>query len=199
MNLTQIREILRFTGTLEEGIERVKEITEEFRRKHYSPSEEKKGEIGPEGRELLDIIKRSSFDEYTGGLLKVLSTITVPNWGKAEEMVHPVTGEEGHWIPSFFSEPSLYEVWEREKDSPYGKKLIIIEIGTMVVLLARNNDHDYPLNKPILVIKEHGGRYGRMGLEKTGRGGNYLPSYKDELRPATPDEIDQFFQSFPKE
>ena len=189
MDLRGIRTSVGFTGTLEEGIERVKRMTEEFRIEHYLEAEEevvkkKEEELGEEGKVILDILRHSSFDEYTEGLVKVLSKICVKR-------------SDG----TLFSEPSLYESWKKTRGSTASSthQNIIIPIGTMVVLLANHNSHDYQLQAPILVVQTNGDTYGKMAVNMNGRVGNFIPSEKRDLRPATPEEIDTFFRSFPKE
>jgi hypothetical protein len=204
MDLKEISSLLNFSGPLEEGIRIVKDKTENLSsRLEGSPVEEEEPSIGREGEEILTVISSSSFDEYEGGLVKILSKVTLLRPKEMEEMKHPKTGVEGFWVPSTFSEPNLYQVWEergrksRENDEPGDN--VEYPIGSVIVLLRNPNSSSYEVGIPILVLKKLAGEdYLFQGVDPRGNLGNFLPTAKGDARAATPEEIDSLFESLPR-
>jgi hypothetical protein len=183
MDLKEISEALQFTGSLEEGKEKVKGKTESFRVRYFGGTPKKEElKVGEDGEEILQIIFSSEFGEYEEGLMKILSKICVKR-------------EDG----TLYEEPSLYEVWKKRKvkRGNQGGRDLELPLGGMIVPLMNDNGHSYPLNQPVLVIYSNGdGLF--QGVTKGGVRGNFLPTLPEEIRPATDEEIDDFFEAIPR-
>jgi len=67
-----------------------------------------------------------------------------------------------------------------------------------VVPTGNNNRHEYELNQPVVVVSPLGCDAAReqewVGQRENGTVGNALPSYANDLRLATSEEIDAFFK-----
>lgn len=201
MDLKEVREILVFPGSLEEGIRLAEEKTLQFQREFYPDGGEvpERPSIGQDGEEILNILFSSNFEIYEEGLVKILSKIAVPELSKGKKMVNPETGEEGWWFPTLFREPDLYKIWKERKLKRGGGKenTVPLSLGSLIILLNRENNHSYLLGEPILVLRDFSdGLY--TGISPLGEEGNFLPTERTALRPATSEEIKSFFARVPK-
>lgn len=61
------------------------------------------------------------------------------------------------------------------------------EYGVIVVPTGNSNQHSYPLEQPVLMTSE------KSGLRLDGSRGNNMEPRRENVRPATPAEIDAYF------
>lgn len=62
----------------------------------------------------------------------------------------------------------------------------------VVVVLGNDNNHNYPLETPLMLVEEDGVR----AIMSSGTLGNHLTKTKDLIRPATLEEIERFYKEF---
>jgi hypothetical protein len=77
------------------------------------------------------------------------------------------------------------------KDRMHGSGLYKHVLFACVVPIDNQNDHNYEAGEPVLVVMTHGGPVG-YGLRADGTVGNKLPAEHGCIRPAYPEEIDEF-------
>lgn len=150
----------------------VKRETLEFQKRWYPEGgEEVETSIScsEKGEKILSILEESEFDEWEEGLVKVLALL--------------------------IQDPDLFRVWKKKKEEEDSEEERTFEIPqfVMVVPLENFNSHNYPLGKPTLFARLEVVSPADRALRADRTQGNHLLPALAWNRPATPEEIDSFF------
>lgn len=146
---------------------------------------EEKKELSEKALLMYDkVVNQSQFGEYTEGLLEVLGLLV------NEDLV-----------------TKYREVKQQNRNRDY----LELAHGLVIVPLEPAMNHNYELNRPVLVIDSNfsqnkGYRLeydrGTVGDREIGRVkgiGNHLPVIRTALRPAFPSEINEYFEALKAE